>query len=581
MLWTTFGAVAMARSTVIWPPAGQCFAAGSANVSQCQPGVERCQAQAWGGETPQYHLRDETCLVGDPNEPVYDPTHKMYHIFWQVGSARFPGSPATKFWSGKDSFVQGPLQGHAVSRDLVKWAHLPVALWNDQPYDSVAIYTGSATVVNGTVQLIYPGVCDGSRQGSVPHPLWPSCSDDGAYHYNLVRAEPADPTDRFLTNWTKHLIVNNTQRDPSGAWLTPSGQWRMLTWDQVFWGSVDFMTWEKIGQPFGLPVGDCPSFFPLPRIVGVAGQQGAGVSGVIKSQPQQQPTHVHKVSASGGDWYLLGLYEEGSGLSPGSWIPIDQPSRLLDYGLVYASKDFFDPVFQRRIMWGHVSTGDDTGNCMTLPREVLYHAELQQLLFAPLVEQEQLRGRALRDSAAVVLAPNTSVMISEANWPEGAVRQAEALLELALPAAAARLTLTLYDADTSPDAEARRRVSSTAVHYHIDYSPPALGQPYTAVVGAVCDSGSGCSGFEIGGARNATLALLTSDESLSLRVFTDQQMSEVYWQDGRVVFTTATALSSMQAPAVRVVVPVGSAPWSLKRVRCWTVDDIWVEPSKI
>ena len=59
------------------------------------------------------------------------------------------------------------------------------------------------------------------------------------------------------------------------------------------------------------------------------------------------------------------------------------------------------------------------------------------------------------------------------------------LLELALPAAAARLTLTLCDAATSPDAKAR-----LDVHYHIDYSPPALGQPYTAVVGAVCDSGA-------------------------------------------------------------------------------------------
>ena len=86
--------------------------------------------------------------------------------------------------------------------------------------------------------------------------------------------------------------------------------------------------------------------------------------------------------------------------------------------MVYASKDFFDPVYQRRIMWGHVATGDDTGNCLTMPREVLYHAELQQLVFAPLAEQEQLRGRALRDSGEAVLAPNTSVTISEADWPE-------------------------------------------------------------------------------------------------------------------------------------------------------------------
>jgi sucrose-6-phosphate hydrolase SacC (GH32 family) len=32
---------------------------------------------------------------------------------------------------------------------VVHWARLPVAIWNDQPYDRVAIFTGSATVVNG------------------------------------------------------------------------------------------------------------------------------------------------------------------------------------------------------------------------------------------------------------------------------------------------------------------------------------------------------------------------------------------------------------------------------------------------
>jgi sucrose-6-phosphate hydrolase SacC (GH32 family) len=36
--------------------------------------------------------------------------------------------------------------GHAASRDLVSWARLPVALWNDRPFDRVNVYTGSATI---------------------------------------------------------------------------------------------------------------------------------------------------------------------------------------------------------------------------------------------------------------------------------------------------------------------------------------------------------------------------------------------------------------------------------------------------
>ena len=37
------------------------------------------------------------------------------------------------------------------SRDLKKWVHLPVALWNDRIFDSSAIFSGSATVVDGKV----------------------------------------------------------------------------------------------------------------------------------------------------------------------------------------------------------------------------------------------------------------------------------------------------------------------------------------------------------------------------------------------------------------------------------------------
>ena len=61
----------------------------------------------------------------------------------------------------------GPWPGHWLSRDLVHWARGPVAVWNGidassspwraTPYDNDAIFTGSATLVNGTIKLIYPG----------------------------------------------------------------------------------------------------------------------------------------------------------------------------------------------------------------------------------------------------------------------------------------------------------------------------------------------------------------------------------------------------------------------------------------
>ena len=35
----------------------------------------------------------------------------------------------------------------------------PLSIWNDRPYDEHAIYTGSATVVDGKVFQVYPGLC--------------------------------------------------------------------------------------------------------------------------------------------------------------------------------------------------------------------------------------------------------------------------------------------------------------------------------------------------------------------------------------------------------------------------------------
>ena len=44
--------------------------------------------------------------------------------------------------------------GHWVSRDFVKWARLPVSIWNDKWYDSVAIFSGSTTIVDGKPVIV-------------------------------------------------------------------------------------------------------------------------------------------------------------------------------------------------------------------------------------------------------------------------------------------------------------------------------------------------------------------------------------------------------------------------------------------
>ena len=134
---------------------------------------------------------DKSCLMNDPNGPLFDPVHMLYHIFFQDHLA-LPGGV-------------GPVWAHAVSKDLAHWARLPVALWNDELYDSLAIYTGSATVTaDGDIFLVYPGICNKT--------LWSNCSTGT----NLAVALPANRSDPLLREWRKlssNPVVNNTQRE--------------------------------------------------------------------------------------------------------------------------------------------------------------------------------------------------------------------------------------------------------------------------------------------------------------------------------------------------------------------------------
>lgn len=215
----------------------------------------------------------------------------------------------------------GPVWGHAVSRDFIHWARLPVAIWNDQRYDEVAIYTGSTTLVDGKPVIVYPGLC---VQG-----IQPNCTTGTL----LAVAMPADPSDPLYTKWAKpdyNPIANNTQRDPSTAWQEPqTGEWRLTTYNTQLYSTLDFVHWIDAGTTPGFPVGECPSFYPLPAASPAVARRDAAMhrsigssssgNGDFEASEAGPDIRVHKCSHGGKDWTRIGAYNPGPVGSAGTF----------------------------------------------------------------------------------------------------------------------------------------------------------------------------------------------------------------------------------------------------------------------
>ena len=145
-----------------------------------------------------------------------------------------------------------------------------MAIWNDEWYDAVAVFSGSTTVVDGKPVIIYPGLCTKKHcphGGHCPCSGFAGTNPTSTYGSTYNAAVPANLADPFLTNWTKpsyNPLVNGTGDDPSTAWKTASGEWRLIGNQQgggsgaPIYGSKDFKTWYKIGFTT-LKLGDCPT----------------------------------------------------------------------------------------------------------------------------------------------------------------------------------------------------------------------------------------------------------------------------------------------------------------------------------
>ncbi|HAX96136.1 MAG TPA: hypothetical protein DCY35_06410, partial [Prolixibacteraceae bacterium] len=224
------------------------------NTNQRQAGSSEKSDYYTEKYRPQFHFSPEANWMNDPNGMVfYD---GEYHLFYQ----HYP-----------DSTVWGPMHwGHAVSKDLVHWEHMPIALYPDS---LGMIFSGSAVVDWKNT----------SGFGTTGNPPLVS-----VYTIHNMEQEQAGQNDfqsqgiaysidkgRTWEKYEHNPVLPNQGirdfRDPKVLWHENSQKWIMVlaVQDHIeFYSSPNLKDWTFTGN-FGKELGahggvwECPDLFQL------------------------------------------------------------------------------------------------------------------------------------------------------------------------------------------------------------------------------------------------------------------------------------------------------------------------------
>ncbi|RCX21665.1 fructan beta-fructosidase [Fontibacillus phaseoli] len=200
---------------------------------------------------PQFHYSPPAMWLNDPNGMVY--FEGEYHLMYQ----HHPGNT-----------VWGPMHwGHAVSKDLVKWETLPVALVPDH---NGAIFSGSAVVDWNDTSGFFDGGL-GLVAIFTHADIYPD-SDRPRQRQSLAYSKDKG---RSWTLYSGNPILSDAEitefRDPKVFWMEKTGHWIMVLacGDHIrFYRSVNLKDWDfasEFGKRDGAHYGvwECPDLFEL------------------------------------------------------------------------------------------------------------------------------------------------------------------------------------------------------------------------------------------------------------------------------------------------------------------------------
>lgn len=376
---------------------------------------------------PQFHFTPEKMWMNDPNGMVF--YEGEYHLFYQ----HYP-----------DSNVWGPMHwGHAVSRDLVHWQHLPIALYPDS---LGMIFSGSAVVdwdntsglgENGTPPLI-----------AIFTHHQPDWAEAGRQDFQYQSIAYSNDRGRTWTKYAGNPVIPNAEkirdfRDPKVIWHEASQQWIMVfaAQDHVkLWASPNLINWTHLsdfGREWGSHGGvwECPDLFPIQ----------VDNSGETK---WVMLLSINPGGPNGGSatQYFVGNFDGKTFTLDPAFAPrvSGEKAVWLDYGRDnYAGVTWSDVPKEdgRRIFLGWMSNWDYATvvptqawrSAMTLPRQLILKkaADGLRLFSLPVEELKVLRGAVyaadpqtiggeLDLSSQIGFPPSQMEVLLEVELPEGA-----------------------------------------------------------------------------------------------------------------------------------------------------------------
>lgn len=312
---------------------------------------------------PQFHFTSRRGWLNDPNGLVwYD---GEYHLYYQH-------NPYGWNWGNMH-------WGHAVSKDLVHWTELPIALYPPK-FDDWA-FSGSGFIDSKNTAGF---VADGDKP-----PLVAAFTSTG-------RGECiAFSTDRGRTfrEPTGNPVLKHSGRDPKVFWHESSKRWVMAVYDEpgqgrriiAFHTSPDLKTWTPQGLVDGFY--ECPDLFEL----------------AVDDDPARRLWVIHAADGQ----YLVGNFDgRRFSVSPGA----STRKHRLRHGNFYAAQSYSNVPDGRRIQigWANGITfpGMPFNQQMTVPCRLTLRTvapgsdgrEQIRLFAEPIKELETLRKAESRKS---------------------------------------------------------------------------------------------------------------------------------------------------------------------------------------